>query len=72
MAWTVDLDARTASRGGWVFKFAPCLDEQGAFDGECIACPQGLTPDEMAGAARIAREAGEAYLAAQAGGRRSD
>lgn len=64
--WSIDLEAATAThRDGWVFKFAPADDEPGAFEGKCIAQPTPLTEEHTAHAARIAREAGDAYIAAK-------
>lgn len=63
--WTVDLDTATAThRDGWRFRFSPDAGEAGAFDGQCIAQPDPLTPAHLREAARIAREAGEAYIEA--------
>jgi len=64
--WTVDLEAATAKhRDGWQFRFAPADDDPGAFDGECIAQPDPLTAEQMRAAARIAREAGDAFMEAR-------
>lgn len=66
--WTVDLEAATATHhDGWVFEFSPAADESGAFDGRSIAQPSPLTQDHIAGAARIAREAGEIYMEVRRG-----
>lgn len=66
-AWTVNLDAATATHpDGWVFKFSPADDTPGAFDGACIGQPEKITPAHLASAARIAREAGDAYIKARA------
>lgn len=66
MPWTIDLEASTAShQDGWVFKFSPVPDEPGALDGECVGQPEKLTSDAIVSAARLAREAGEAFMAAR-------
>lgn len=66
--WAVDLEAATATHvAGWVFRFSPAADESGAFDGVCADHPQPLTLDDIKGAARIAREAGDIYIEARAG-----
>lgn len=64
--WTVDLETATAThRDGWVFEFSPAEGTAGAFDGQCIAQPSPLTPEHLAGAHRIAREAGDIYIEAR-------
>lgn len=64
--WTVDLSACTAThRDGWVFQFAIAEDDPDAIDGQCIGQPEPLTAEHIAGAARIAREAGDAYVEAR-------
>lgn len=64
--WSIDLEAATAThRDGWVFRFSPAADDDGAFDGRCIEQPSPLTPEHMAKAARIAREAGDIYIEAR-------
>lgn len=67
--WSIDLEAATAThRDGWVFAFAPAPDQSGAFDGRCIARPDPLTPEQMAQAPRIAREAGDIFIEARNAG----
>lgn len=57
--WTVDVEETTASHvDGWVFKFS--LTEDG-YDAQLIKQPNLLTIEQMMGAARIAKEAGEAW-----------
>lgn len=64
--WSVNLENATAThRDGWAFKFSPAADQAGAFDGKCIAQPSQLTPEQMAKAHRIAREAGDIYIEAR-------
>lgn len=66
--WSVDLEAATAThRDGWVFCFVPAPGQPGAFDGRCVARPDPLTPVHAQQAARVAREAGEVYIAARQG-----
>lgn len=66
--WSVDLETATAThRDGWVFQFSPAEDDAGAFDGRCIGHPSPLTAEQMAGAARISREAGEIFIEARQG-----
>ena len=58
--WTVDLTAKTAThKDGWVFEFAQV--SAGVFDGRLVKQPANLSPDQIRAAARIAREAGEAW-----------
>jgi hypothetical protein len=64
--WHVDLETATASRAdGWKFRFSPVPGEPGVFGGECIGMPSPFTSSHVAQAARIAREAGDAYVAAR-------
>lgn len=64
--WSIDLETATATHcDGWIFQFSPVADEAGAFDGKCIGQPSPLTPDHLAKAARIAREAGDIYIEAR-------
>ena len=64
--WTVDLERSTAThRDGWVFRFTPVDGEVGVFDGDCVGWPEPLTAEHQAQAARIAREAGDAYVEAR-------
>lgn len=66
MAWKIDQAARTATHpAGWVFAFEPATDAPGAWDGRCIAQPDPITRAHLRAAARIAREAGDAWIAAQ-------
>lgn len=66
--WTIDLETSTAThRDGLVFRFAPVPDEAGAFDGKCVVQPEPITAAHLAGAVRIAREAGEIYIEARNG-----
>ena len=66
--WSINLETATAShRDGWVFQFSPVAGGTGAFDGKCTGQPSPLTPEHMAKAARIAREAGEVYIEARNG-----
>lgn len=66
MTWTINLDTATATHSsGLVIKFAPVPGEPGAFDGEISGTlPAGL-PQDPAAIARLAREAGEAYIASR-------
>ena len=64
--WTINLETATAThRDGWVFEFSPAADTDGAFDGRCIGQPNPMTEAHIAQAARIAREAGDAYIEAR-------
>ena len=66
MSWTIDLESATVSHpDGWVFRFSPVDGDPGAFDGECIGQPEKFTAEMIASAARLAREAGEAFIAAR-------
>lgn len=66
--WSINLETATAMHcDGWAFKFSSVAGETGAFDGRCIAQPSPLTPEHMAKAARIAREAGDIYIEARNG-----
>jgi len=70
--WTVDLEAATAThRDGWQFQFLPAEDDPGQFVGNCIVQPPLLTPEQIASAARIAREAGDIFVETRATERRS-
>lgn len=61
--WTVNLPAREARhRSGLVVRFTPADD--GAFDGEAIAGFDGIRQDDVASAAKLMREAGEAFTEA--------
>ena len=61
--WSINLETSTAThRDGWEFQFSPVAGESGAFDGKCIAQPSPLTPEHLAKAHRIAREAGDIYI----------
>lgn len=61
--WSIDLESATVThRDGWVFKFSPV---DGAFDGKCIAQPSPLTPEHLAKAHRIAKEAGDIFIEAR-------
>lgn len=63
--WSIDLEAATATHiEGWVFKFRPVEGEPGSFEGECISPPAPLTQAHLANAPRVAKEAGDIYLAA--------
>ena len=64
--WRVDLETATVSHvDGWVFKFAPAEDDPSAFDGRVVRQPTPLTPRHLKSAARVAREAGEAFVEAR-------
>lgn len=64
--WLIDLVESTATHhDGWVFKFSPDNEQPGAYIGEGVAHPASLTQEQLRGAARLAREAGEAFLAAK-------
>lgn len=66
--WAIDLETATAThRDGWVFRFTPAIDDDTAFDGQCIAQPEPLTQNHIDQAARIAREAGDIYIEARHG-----
>lgn len=65
--WSINLETATAThRDGWQFQFAPA-GETGAYDGKCTGQPSPLTPEHIAQAARIAREAGDIYIEARHG-----
>lgn len=60
--WEVDLAKRRAShRAGWVVEFDAKMDEDEGINGRCVARPEHLSVDEMLGAARILRQAGDVY-----------
>lgn len=64
--WSVNIETATAThRDGWAFKFSQAAGETGEFDGKCIDQPSPMTPEYMAKAARIAREAGDIYIEAR-------
>ena len=65
-AWTIDLAAATATHeSGLVIKFAPVPGEPGAFDGQIVGAIPASLPHDPAALARLAREAGDAYIAAR-------
>lgn len=65
--WTVDLTAKTvAHKDGWFFEFTQV--SEGIFDGRLVKQPANLTPNQIRAAARIAREAGEAWEQARKSG----
>ena len=45
--------------------FTPVDEEHGVFGDECVGWPEPLTPEHQAQAARIAHEAGDAYVEAR-------
>lgn len=64
--WDVDLETATATHvDGWAFQFAPAEDDSSAFDGRIIRQPDPLLPHHLQSAARIAREAGDAFVEAR-------
>lgn len=66
MTWVVNLEDATATHpDGWVFRFAAVEGEAGVFDGVCIGQPPRLSASEVAGAARVAQEAGSAFIKAR-------
>lgn len=68
MTWTINLDTATATHeNGLVVKFAPVPGEPGAFDGELVGEIPASLPRNPTALARLAREAGEAYIAARNG-----
>lgn len=61
--WKIDLEAGTATHpDGWVFEFRK--DPDGAYSGTCTGNPEPFSLEDALAGARLAREAGEAYLAA--------